>query len=88
MFAVREDLVLQRQERAIRIDEIDARQSIGFSDFLGAKMLFHRHRVVGSALHGSVVGEDHALLARHPADTGDYACGWDIATVHAMGGEL
>ena len=38
-------------------------------------MLLDRHRVVGAALHGGVVGDHHALDALHPADPGDHPGG-------------
>src|SRR5215470_7981789 len=49
--AVREDVVLLGQERAARIDEVDARQPVLDRDLLAAQVLLHRHRVVGAALH-------------------------------------
>ena len=71
MVAVGKDLVLQRQERAAGIDEIDARQMILLGDLLRAQMLFDRHRIVRSALDGRVVGDDDAVLPFDDADAGD-----------------
>ena len=42
-------------------------------DLLRAQVLLDRHRVVGAALDGRVVGDDHALAAADPADAGDDA---------------
>ena len=46
------------------------------------------HRVVGAALHGRVVGDDHALHALHTADACDEARRGRVAIVHPEGGEL
>jgi hypothetical protein len=59
--AVGEDLVLLRQEGAAGVDQVDAGQAVLLRDLLRAQVLLHRHRVVGAALHGGVVGDDHAL---------------------------
>ncbi len=60
VIAVREDLGLERQERAARVDEVDARQPVLERDLLGPQVLLDRHRVVGAALDRGVVGDDHA----------------------------
>ena len=64
--AVGEDLVLARQEGAAGVDEVDARQPVLQGHLLRAQVLLHRHRVVGAALDGGVVGDDDALAARTP----------------------
>ena len=61
MLAIGKHLGLQRQERAARIDEVDARQAVLQRDFLRPQMLLYGHRVVGAAFDGGVVGDDHAL---------------------------
>ena len=71
--AVGEDLVLHRQERAAGVDEVDAGQAVLEGDLLRAQVLLHRHRVVGAALDGGVVGDDHDVAAVHEADAGDEA---------------
>ena len=58
VLAVGEDLVLQRQEGAAGIDQVDAGQPVLQGDLLGAQVLLHRHRVVGAAFDGGVVGDD------------------------------
>ena len=58
MLAVREDFVLQRQERAAGIDQVDAGQVVLQRDFLRAQVFLHRHREIGAAFHGGVVGDD------------------------------
>ena len=73
VLAVGEDLVLHRQERAAGVDEVDAGQVVLGRDRLGAQVLLDRDRVVGAALDGGVVGDDHALAAADPADAGDDA---------------
>ena len=73
VLAVGEDLGLQRQERAARVDEVDARQPVLERDLLRAQVLLHRDRIVGAALDRRVVGDDQHLAARHAADAGDDA---------------
>ena len=69
--AVGEDLGLERQEGAARVDEVDARQVVLLRDLLRAQVLLHGQREVGASLHGRVVRDDHALLALDHADAGD-----------------
>jgi hypothetical protein len=69
--AVGEDLGLQRQEGAARVDEVDARQPVLLGDLLGAQVLLDGQREVGAALDGRVVGDEHALAAFDRADPGD-----------------
>jgi hypothetical protein len=80
--AVGEDLVLLGQEGAAGIHQVDARQAVLLGDLLGAQVLLHRHRVVGAALHGGVVGDDHALDAADPADAGDHPGRGRVVVVH------
>ena len=86
--AVGKYVVLKRQERPARIDEVDARQMVLGRDVLGPEVLLHRHREVGPALDGGVVGDDDALDPAHPADPGDEPCGWGVAVVHVPRREL
>jgi hypothetical protein len=71
MLAIGEHFVLHRQERAARIDEVNARQAVLFGDLLRAQMLFHGEREIRAALHRRVVRDDHAFAAMHAADAGD-----------------
>jgi len=50
-------------------------------------MLLAGHAVVGAALHGGVVGNDHARAALHQADAGDDAGTRRHAVVHAFAGQ-
>ena len=84
VLAVREDLVLQRQERAAGIDQIDARQMVVARDLLRAQVLLHGDGIVGAALDGGVVGDDHAVAPAHLADAGDDAGRRDVAVIHAV----
>ena len=88
MLAVREHLVLKGEERAPRIDEVDAGEVVLEGDLLGAEVLLDAHRVVGAALDRRVVRDDHALDPAHPADPGDEARRRHVAAVHVEGGEL
>ena len=87
VIAVRKDLVLHRQERASGVHEVDARQAVLLGHFLRPQVLLHRERVVGAALDGCVVGDDHALDALDDADAGDQAGPWSYAAVLLPGGE-
>ena len=88
MFAVREDLVLHRQEGATGIHQIDAGQIVLACDLLRAEVLFDRHRKIGAAFDRGVVGNDHTFLALHPANAGDDPGRWHVAAVQPMRGEL
>ena len=85
--AVREDLGLERQERAARIDEVDARQPVLERDLLRAQVLLDGHRVVGAALDRRVVGDDDAGRALDPADAGDDPGARRLVVVQAVRGE-
>ncbi len=84
---VGEDLVLHRQERAAGIDHVDAGQIVLPRDVLRAQMLLHRHRIIGAALDGGVVGDDDAFAARNAPDAGDDAGGMDVAAIEPVGRE-
>ena len=87
MLLVGEDLVLQWQEGAAGVDQVDARQVVLARDFLRAQVLLDRHWEVGAALDRSVVGHDYHLLAHHPADAADHACRRRGFGVHPFGGQ-
>ena len=87
MLLVGKDFVLQRQEGAAGVDEIDAGQFVLARDLLRAQVLLHRHREVGAALDRRIVGDDHDFLSHHPADAADHAGGGRGIVVHAFGGE-
>ncbi len=59
-----------------------------FGDFLRPQVLFDGHRVVGAALHGRIIGDDHALHTLHTADACDEARRGRVAIVHPEAGEL
>ena len=81
---VRKDLVLLRQEGAAGIHHVDAGQIILPSDILRAQMLFHGHRIVGAALDGRIIGDNHALPSRDSPDTGDDARRVHVAAIKAV----
>ena len=87
MLAIGKHLGLVRQVGAAGIDQIDAGQPVLARDLLRAQMLLHRHRQVGAALDGRVVGDDHAFAPFDAADAGDDAGAVDRVVVHAVGGE-
>jgi GrpB-like predicted nucleotidyltransferase (UPF0157 family) len=84
---VGEHLVLQRQEGAAGVDQVDARQPVLARDLLRAQVLLDRHREVGAALDRGVVGHHHHFLAQHPADAADHPGRGRGAVVHVLGGE-
>ena len=85
--AVGEDLGLEGQEGAARVDEVDARKAVLLGDLLRAQVLLDRQREVGAALHGRVVCDDHALAALDDADAGDDARRRSLTVVQVPGGE-
>ena len=85
--AVGEDLVLQRQERAAGVDEVDARQPVLLGDLLRTQMLLDREREVRAPFDRRVVGDDHALAALDHADPGDDARCRSLAVVEIPRGE-
>jgi len=87
VLAVGEDLVLQRQEGAAGVDEVDARKPVVQRHLLRAQVLLDRHRVVGAALDGGVIRNDHALAPGHAAHAGDDPGARRVAVVHAVRGE-
>ena len=84
---VGEDLVLERQERAAGVDEIDDAELVLERDVLGPDVLLDRHRDERSALHRGVVGDEHPRHAVHQADTGDDAGAGHLVVVLAPSGE-
>ncbi len=87
MLAVGKHLGLMRQVGAAGIDQIDARQPVLPRDLLGAQVLLHGKRIIGAALDGGIVGDDHAFAPFDAADAGDQAGGMNGVVVHAVGGE-
>ena len=85
--AIGEDLRLERQEGAARVDEVDARQPVLEGDLLGPEVLLDRHRVVGAALDRGVVGDDDAGRPLDPADPGDDPGAGRVVVVEAGGGQ-
>ena len=84
---VGEDLGLERQERAARVDEIDAGEPVLLGHLLRSQVLLHREREVRAALDGRVVRDDHALAALDDADARDDARARRAVVVHLPGGE-
>ncbi len=84
MVAVGEDLVLVGQVGAAAVHQIDAGQVVLLRNLLGTQMFLHRHRIVGAALHGGVIGHHHHLLPHHPADADDQPRPGGVATIHAV----
>ena len=88
MLAVGKDLVLRRQKRPARIDQIEAGQPVVAGDLLRAEVLLDGHREIGAALDRRVIGDDDAFAAHDPPDAGDDPGRRHLAVIHAEGGEL
>src|SRR5262245_62088215 len=85
---VREYLILHRQKRTARIDEIDARQEGLERYFLRAQMLLYRDRVIGAALDRCVVDDDDTLAPRYPSNSrNDSGARYDVV-IQLMAGQL
>jgi hypothetical protein len=69
MIAIRENVLLLRQESTSAINEINAGKTILFCDFLGTEMFFHRDGVISTTFEGKVVGQNHALALVNLSDT-------------------
>gem|GEM_PF-5434342 len=87
MVAVREGPLLQRQEDASRVDEVDAREAVLQRYLLRANVLLYGDGEIGAALDGGVVGDDQDLAAVDDAHAGDEARGRRLVVVHVPGGE-
>ena len=85
--AVGEDLGLERQERAARVDEVEAREPVLLGHLLRAQVLLHGEREVRAALDGRVVRDDHALAALDDADARHDPGARRSAVVHLPRGE-
>src|SRR5205085_8599012 len=84
---VGEDLVLKRQKRAARVDEIEARQPILLGDFLGTQVLLDGEREVRAPFYGCVVGDDHAFPALDDTDAGHDPRSRCLSLVQIPGGQ-
>ena len=87
VLAVGEDVGLERQVGAARVDQVEARQPVLLGDLLRAQVLLDRQRQVGAPLDGGVVGDDHAGAPLDDADPGDDPGRGRLALVDVPGGE-
>ena len=87
VLAVGEDLGLQRQEGAARVDEVDARQAVVERDLLRPEVLLDRERIVGAALDRRIVGDDEDVAPRDAADAGDETGGRRVVVVDVPRGK-
>ena len=84
MLAIGKDLVLQRQERATRIDQVNARQVILFCNLLRTKVLLDGQRVIGAAFDGRIIGDNHAVDVVNLADARNDARGRHFIVIKAI----
>ncbi len=82
MIAVGKDLGLQRQKCSARINQVDAGQVIFFRDLLCPQMLFDRQRIIGAALDGGIIRDNHAFLSLDQSDARDNSCGGSLVLIH------
>ncbi len=68
---VGEDLVLQREEGAARVDQVDHTEIVLGGDVLGSDVFLDGHGNERSALHRGVVGDEHVGNTVDQADAGD-----------------
>ncbi len=87
MLAVREHLRLMRQIGAAGVDQIDARQMVFGRDLLRAQMLLDGHGIIGAALDGRIIGDDHRLAAMDQADPGNEPGAVNVPLIHTVSGE-
>ena len=87
MVTIGKDLVLSRQKRASRIDQVNARQVVLGGDFLGAQVFLDRQRIVGSAFDRRIVRDDHALPAVYVTDARDDSSRRNVVGVDAVSGK-
>jgi hypothetical protein len=85
--AVGEDFVLEREERAAGVDEVDARQLVLLGDLLRTQVLLDGEWKVRAALDCRVVGHDHALLALDDTNARHDSRGRGVAVIHLPSGE-
>ena len=71
VIAIRKHILLARQMRSAGIDQVNTGQIILRRDVLRAQVFLHRDRIVGAALDGGVVGDNHAFQTLHSADAGN-----------------
>ena len=81
---VGEDVGLERQERAARVDQVDGREPVLERDLLGADVLLDGQGVVGPALDRRVVRHDDHASAVDEADACDDSGRGDVVPVHAL----
>ena len=73
VLAVGEDLVLQRQEDAGRVDQVDDRQPVLERDLLRPQDLLDAERELGAGLDRGVVGDHHHVATVDHADARHHA---------------
>ena len=85
--AVGEHVGLEGEERAARVDEVDAREVVLLGDLLGAEVLLDGEREVRASLDGGVVRDDDAAAALDRADARDDPGRRGLSVVYLPGRE-
>ena len=84
---VREHLILHRQEGPARVHQVQAGQPVFPRYRLRAQMFFYGEGIVRTALHGRIVGDNHALATAHQPDPRDDSGGGRLVLVHLVRGQ-
>jgi hypothetical protein len=87
VIAVRKNFGLQRQKRAARVDQIDARKAILESNLLRPYMLLDGHGVIRAAFDSGIVGHDQNLSPRNSTDASDETCAGGLVVIHVECGK-
>jgi hypothetical protein len=84
-----EDVFLQRQKNAGRIDQINCGNVIFDGDILRADDFLCRHREKRAGFHGRVIGDEHKSPSADFCESGDRSCRGRAAPllVHFVSGE-
>ena len=84
---VRKDVLLERQEHACGVHEIQRRNTIFEGNHLRAEYLLGGHGEKGASLDRGVVGYDHAEASAHASEAGYDSCpgGASVVGIHFVG---
>ena len=83
VIAIWKHFCLKRQKRTARIDKINAWQPVFGRDLLRAKMLFHCHGKISTALNCGVVRNNHTVLTADDSDSRHNSRTWGSAIIEA-----
>jgi len=82
MIPIREDLVLPREKRTTRVDQVNTGQVVFFGDLLGTQMLLNCQGIIRAAFYSRVVRDDHALGPMYATNACDDPCAGHVVAVY------